>query len=52
LNAARPLELPPDVAKAFVKDMARYFIEPDPMKRDEIASFTCSRNIRGRKTKS
>jgi hypothetical protein len=35
--AGRPTELPPDVARAFVDDMKRYFAEKNPIKRDEIA---------------
>jgi hypothetical protein len=38
LNMLRkPLELPPAVAKAFVKDMKAYFAAKDQRKRDEIA---------------
>jgi hypothetical protein len=33
----KPLELPPNVAKAFVKDMRAYFAEKDGYKRDTIA---------------
>lgn len=33
---ARP-ELPPEVARAFVRDMQAYFAEPDPILRDQIA---------------
>ena len=32
-----PLELPPNVAKAFVKDMRAYFAEENLYKQDEIA---------------
>jgi hypothetical protein len=33
----KPLELPPDVADAFVAEMRAFFAEPNPIKRDEIA---------------
>jgi hypothetical protein len=33
----QPLELPPDVARAFVEDMRAYFAEENPIKRDGIA---------------
>jgi hypothetical protein len=33
-----PKELPPEVAKAFVRDMRAFFAEKDAIKRDEIAS--------------
>jgi len=33
----KPLELPPAVARAFVKDMRAFFAETNPIKRDEIA---------------
>jgi hypothetical protein len=33
----KPLELPPAVAKAFVKDMRAYFAEENRYKQDEIA---------------
>jgi hypothetical protein len=33
----RPLELPPEVARAFVKDMKAYFAEEPGPKRDLIA---------------
>lgn len=33
----RQLELPPAVARDFVKDMRAYFAEEDRLKRDEIA---------------
>jgi hypothetical protein len=33
----KPLDLPMQVAKAFIKDMRRYFAEPNAIKRDEIA---------------
>jgi hypothetical protein len=32
-----PLELPPAIAQAFLKDMKAYFAEEDRRKRDEIA---------------
>jgi hypothetical protein len=34
----KQLELPPDVAKAFVRDMRAYFKAKDQKKRDEIAA--------------
>ena len=34
----RPIELPPRVAKAFVKDMRAFFKAKDQLKQDEIAS--------------
>jgi hypothetical protein len=34
----KPLDLPMEVAKAFVKDMRAYFAEPNAIKRDEIAA--------------
>lgn len=34
----KPLELPPDVARAFVEDMRAFFAEPNAIKRDEIAA--------------
>jgi hypothetical protein len=34
----KPIELPPDVARAFIGDMHAYFVEKSPLKRDEIAS--------------
>ena len=34
---AKPLNLPPTVARAFVKDMRAYFAEEDGHKRDVIA---------------
>lgn len=34
---ARPVDLPPEVARAFVRDMEAYFAEPDPIKKDLIA---------------
>jgi hypothetical protein len=33
----KPLELPPAVARAFVKDMKAYFAEENQGKQDEIA---------------
>ena len=35
---SRPIELPPRVAKAFVKDMRAFFKAKDQLKQDEIAS--------------
>ena len=37
MKTAKPLNLPPAVAKAFIKDMAAYFAEENGHKRDEIA---------------
>jgi hypothetical protein len=34
----KPLELPPEVAEAFVADMRAFFAEPNLIKRDEIAA--------------
>jgi hypothetical protein len=34
----KPLELPPAVARAFVKDMKAFFAEENDLKRDEIAA--------------
>jgi hypothetical protein len=34
----KPLAIPPALAKPFIKDMAAYFIEPDAIKRNEIAA--------------
>jgi len=34
----KPVELPPDVAKSFVKDMRLFHAESNAIKRDEIAS--------------
>ena len=33
----KPRDLPPAVARVFVKDMEAYFAEEDRLKRDEIA---------------
>jgi hypothetical protein len=33
----KPIELPPEVAEAFVADMRAFFAEPNQIKRDEIA---------------
>jgi hypothetical protein len=35
---SKPLELRPSVARAFVKDMRAFFVEENPIKRDEIAA--------------
>ena len=35
--ARKPLDLPPDVARAFVDDMRAYFDEENPIKREGIA---------------
>jgi hypothetical protein len=34
----KPIELPPAVARAFVKDMRAFFAEKNAIKRDEIAA--------------
>jgi hypothetical protein len=34
----KPIELPPEVAKAFFRDMRAFHAEKRPIKRDEIAS--------------
>jgi hypothetical protein len=34
----RPIELPPSVARAFVRDMKAFFAEDSQIKRDEIAA--------------
>jgi hypothetical protein len=34
----KPIELPPEVARRFVRDMLAYFAEPNSIKRDEIAA--------------
>jgi hypothetical protein len=34
----KSLELPPAVARAFIKDMRAFFAEDDAIKRDEIAA--------------
>jgi hypothetical protein len=33
----KPLDLPMQVAKAFIKDMRAFHVEPNAIKRDEIA---------------
>ena len=33
----KPIELPPAVARAFVRDMRAFFADKDSIKRDEIA---------------
>ena len=35
---SKPLDLPMQVAKAFIKDMKAFHAEPNAIKRDEIAS--------------
>ena len=32
------IEIPPDVARGFVKDMLAFYAETNPIKRDEIAA--------------
>jgi hypothetical protein len=34
---SKPIELPPDVAKAFVKHMRDFYAEPSAIRRDHIA---------------
>ena len=34
----KPIELPPEVARAFVKDMRAFFAETHAIKRDAIAA--------------
>jgi hypothetical protein len=34
----KPIELPPEVAEAFVADMRAFFAEPNLIKRDDIAA--------------
>jgi hypothetical protein len=36
--ASKPIDLPPVVARAFIKDMRASFAENDAIKRDEIAA--------------
>jgi hypothetical protein len=35
---SKPLELPPDVARRFMKDLRAFFAEDSQIKRDEIAA--------------
>ena len=35
---SKPIELPPEVAKAFIRDMKAFFAEESQIKRDEIAT--------------
>ena len=37
---SKPLELPPEIAKAFVKDKRAQYEEENAIKRDEIAART------------
>jgi len=37
-HARKPIKLPPAVARCFVEDLRAFFAEPNPIKRDEIAS--------------
>ena len=39
----KPLELPPDVARDFVRDMRAFFAEKNTIKADEIAASGCRR---------
>ena len=47
----KPLELPPAIARAFVKDMRAFFAEEDKHKQDEIAARQLSvlNQYRGRR---
>jgi hypothetical protein len=48
---AEPLNLPPDVARAFAEDMRAYFKETNGIKRDEIAArqaWLLERYVRGK----
>ena len=38
---SKPIELPPKVAQAFVKDMRAFFAASNTLKQDEIASRQC-----------
>jgi hypothetical protein len=38
MKAPKPLDIPPKVARAFVKDMKAFFAEETRIKRDEIAA--------------
>jgi hypothetical protein len=38
MKAPKPLDIPPKVARAFVKDMKAFFAEEKQIKRDEIAA--------------
>ena len=51
--ARKPLDLPPDVARAFVRDMLAYFAETNAIKRDEIAArqMTVLRQYQGPREK-
>jgi hypothetical protein len=37
----KPIELPPQVAKAYVRDMKAFFRAKDQLKQDEIAALAC-----------
>jgi hypothetical protein len=39
---SKPIELPPKVAKTFVKHMRAYYAEPSAIKRDKIAGEAAS----------
>jgi hypothetical protein len=39
----KPIELPPAVARAFVKDMRAFLVEKNAIKRDEIAGSSAAR---------
>jgi hypothetical protein len=42
MKAPKPLDIPPKVARAFVKDMKAFFAEEKQIKRDEIAALTAT----------
>ena len=50
----KPLELPPEVASAFVKDMRAYFAEENQIKREgsPCGSFVRSESTRDRERRS
>jgi hypothetical protein len=35
--SSKPIDLPPEIAKAFIRDMRAFHAEKSPIKRDEIA---------------
>ncbi|MGA2057424.1 MAG: hypothetical protein ABSG88_19200 [Bradyrhizobium sp.] len=37
-STRKPLDLPPGIARPFIKDMRVYFAEKNPIKRDAIAA--------------
>jgi hypothetical protein len=34
----KPIQLPPEIARAFIRDLKAFFAEENPIKRDEIAA--------------